>query len=185
MDIKDVVGEIGSTPICKLSLRERRAHLWIAKLRKVPLFPQILDRMVKKESVRQIAQWVYEQPDGMKGELAGGTVETIRGYLNCLNVEVNRARTHVVELDLTDVRRAAVKEHLQAKVAAAVKGQPDPDGFKDVELYVTQQVERLDSAKLLKYTFIIQQQRVIEIRQLEKATKIPMPFGNKAVEVLM
>ena len=185
MDIKEVVGAIASTPMLKLSLRERRAHLWISKLRKVPLFTQILDRMVKKESVHQTARWVHEQPDGMKGELAGCSVETIRGYLNCLNVEVNRARTHVVRLELSDVRRATAHEHLQAKVSAAVKGKPDLDGFGDIQLYVTQEIHKLDAATMLRYAFVIQQERVRELRDFEKKTKMPMPFGNKTMEVLM
>lgn len=184
MDMKSVVGVFLSTPIAKLSLRERRAHLWIAKMRRVPLFTQILDRMVKKESVRQIARWVYEQPDGMKGELAGCSEETIRGYLNCLNVEVNRARAHVVRLDLKDVRKAAVTEHLNAKVSAAVKGLPDTDGFDDIQKYVTQQIQKLDAATMLRYCFMIQQQRVRELRELEKATKVLMPSGDKALRVL-
>lgn len=161
MDIKDVVGAILSTPITKLSLRERRAHLFVAKLRKVPLFTQIIDRMVKKESVRQIAKWVSEQPEEMKGELAGCSVETIRGYLNYLDVKVNRPRVRVV------------------------KGLPGSDDLDDIQKNVAQEIPKLDEATMLRYAFVIQRERVRELNDFEKKVKRPIPFGNKAMKVLM
>lgn len=182
MNSEETAKKIFSKPLSTLSLRERSESLWIMKLRRIPQFPEIVRRLLKGETVWGVAGWLMSCPD--RGELSGCSFETLRKYLTCLAIRVRENAERTPRFNLGDMEKAAVHAHLEAKMRAAVKDLPDPAGFDDLRKIVTEETEKLDALAILKYCFVIQRERVKELRELERKAKMPLPHGNKTVQVL-
>ena len=163
--------------------RQRYEQAWIMKLRRTPQFRELVRRLVKGDPVWGIARWLMTCPE--RGELSGCSFETLRKYLTALAFRVRENADWSERLDLGDFEKGAVHAHLQAKVSAAVKNLPDPAGFDDLRKTVAEEVQRLDTMTMLRYCFVIQNQRLNELLELEKRAKLPLPQGNKIIKVLV
>lgn len=170
-------------PAGAMAGRLRYEHSWIMKLRRIPQFPELVRRLVRGDTAWSVSKWLATCP--ARGELSGCSFETLRKYLTALAVRVRENADRTPRLNLSDFEKAAVHAHLQAKVTAAVQDLPDPAGFDDLRKTVTEEAQKLDAATMLRYCFMIQQQRVMELRELEKKTKMPLPYGDRIVRTLM
>lgn len=175
------------TPTVKVrqgkTLRERREHLWVKKLRRLACFNEIVKKFVSGQGVASVARWCHElNPDG---ELHDKTAETWRKYLTPVAV---RVRNDLKEVKISNVEPPAFKALLVElhKLQAATTG-PDPviKTARPIWSEVKKAVRDLDAETILKYCFLIQQARVHTLLELEEKMNLLMPHGYKEIDVLM
>ena len=87
-------------------------------------------------------------------------------------------------MDMSDFHKVGVVAGVESKLKAAVKGMPDPAGADHISKVLTEALEKVNAMTILKYAFALQQQRVIELMEIEKKAKVPFPHTNKAIELL-
>jgi hypothetical protein len=164
-----------------LTVREKRHYLRMKLLRKLPQYQEVVRRLVRGQSVAMTAHWLLNFED--RGPLTGCTYSTLRTYLQTLGQKVREASMTVERLDLAHLRKRAV-ETMDSMSEAVLKELEVPDPTRELKKMVTEEVERLDASTMLKYCFMIQKERLEEVRKIEKQTGLPMPYGNHHVKVL-
>jgi hypothetical protein len=151
------------------------------KLRRVPQFDKLMDMLDRGKTVWATTAWFMEQTD--RGELSDCTFNTARTYINALKLRMEAIAAKVPRIDFSELRAAAVTATQQTRATAAILGEPEM-APGDIQQALTEEIERLDAVTALKYCFSIQKERVKELRQFEKKTGVPVPFGNKSMHVL-
>jgi hypothetical protein len=73
---------------------------------------------------------------------------------------------------------------IQRQAERALEDSPEPAGVEEIRELVTDEANRLEAGSMLKYCFLIQQQRMAEIRAMEQKLGIILPQGNKAILLL-
>jgi hypothetical protein len=66
--------------------RQKYGHRWIERLQEIPQYMPVVEKLLKGQSLDEVADWLMEQPD--RGPFAGLKRSTIRYYLNALNVRL-------------------------------------------------------------------------------------------------
>ena len=169
-------------PMKGTSLRERREYLWLMKLRTVPQFAELVKRFARGQSVWATTVWFMSQEN--RGELSNCSFEMTRKYLTTLSIRIKEQNDRLPKMDMSDFHKVGVVAGVESKLKAAVKGMPDPAGADHISKVLTEALEKVNAMTILKYAFALQQQRVIDLMEIEKKAKVPFPHTNKAVELL-
>jgi hypothetical protein len=162
-----------------ITIRERRERFWIAKLERLPCFELMVKRLVDGKSVSSVARWARSL--GMDCELKDTGFETWRKYINALSIRIRLSMEARPEIKPKAVR--AIIEDVKANADAY--DVPLSENGRKLWRLVEKAVKELDSEKMLKYVFVIQQRRVGKILVLEEKTGLLFPDGHKNVAVLM
>jgi hypothetical protein len=161
------------------SLRERRGHLWIAKLRRLPCFNQIVKKLVDGQGVARVARWCREL--NPEGDFQDITFETWRKYLTALAMRVR--------IESKKLNRVKVEPLAYQALMEEVKRQQEVIADESVGLPVWSVVKKaareLDAETMLKYCFVIQMERVEAMLEPEEKMNLLMPQGYKEVAVLL
>jgi hypothetical protein len=169
----------------RLDARKRKHDIFVSRLRRTSIFNQLVKRFVEGESVAQVATWVYYlKPEGPLKEAA---YHTIREYLTALRM---RVRNEVA--DRLEKRREKVVEETApipheevAQVIREAPLPPPPHVTDDITKLVDKAVRSIDSGTMLKYTFMVQKDRVKRLLALESsANGMLHPNGYREIDVL-
>jgi hypothetical protein len=161
--------------------RERREYRIFMQLRRLPQFRELVANLTRGQSIRKVTDWLMQQPN--REELSNCTFGTARKYIGVLSQRLRDAERKVPRKNLEDLRRALVQEHQNTQVTEAITNLPDP-AQADMERVLTDELQRQTAISMLQYCFGIQRERVIQLRDLERTTRVIFPFGNKSVQVL-
>jgi len=121
------------------------------------------------------------QPD--RGEMSDCTFQSARQYINALKLRLEALAAKVPRIDFSELRAQAVTAAQNTRATAAILGEPDA-APSDIDQALTKEIEKLDALTALKYCFSIQKERAKELRLFEKKTGVPVPFGDKTMQVL-
>ncbi|MFY9532139.1 MAG: hypothetical protein WBC04_19750 [Candidatus Acidiferrales bacterium] len=158
------------------SVREKLEGVWIARLRRLNCFDQIVKRLVAGMSVMGVAKWLVEL--NPEGELHGLGLHGWRKYLTPLHMRIKAGRP-VEVLDGVVVRELL----RQAEVLAPDEDPVDPAArklWKEVE----KAARELRAETMLKYCFVVQQRRVNMMVEMEQKLRMLVPSGERNLEVL-
>ena len=88
--------------------------------------------------------------------------------------------------DMDEFKRKAHQARMRTITQAVTLNIPIPQAtlLSHLDQAITDEIERFDTVKILKYCFVIQKERVIQLCQLEKARGIQLAVGNKYADVL-
>ena len=161
-----------------MTTRERRDRLWIAKLERLPCFSQMVKKLVDGQNVSSVARWA--QSLAMDCELKDAGLETWRKYINALSIRIR------IKMEARpEIKPKAVKEIIEdVKASADAYDVPLTENGRRLWRLVEHAAKELDSEKMLKYVFVIQQKRVEEILATERKMGLLMPEGYKNLAVL-
>jgi hypothetical protein len=161
-----------------ITIRERRERFWIAKLERLPCFELMVKRLVDGKSVSSVAHWARSL--GMDCELKDAGFETWRKYINALSIRIR------INLETRpEIKPKAVRAIIEdVKANADAYDVPLSENGRKLWRLVEKAVKELDSEKMLKYVFVIQQRRVEKILGLEEKTGLLLPDGHKNVAIL-
>jgi hypothetical protein len=161
----------------------------IARLQRTPCYREILRRLALGQSSRSIAIWLTQQK--IEGPAGGWTVWYWRKLLEPLGREVKDAK----ERNLNATRRHARHpeqppiEELTEALADVINPQEllgrsltvrVREAWRDVDKVL----DAISAERILKCAFLLQQQRIDNIMELETKLKLALPEGNKALDVL-
>jgi hypothetical protein len=161
--------------------KERREYLLFNQLRRTPQFRELVARLTRGQTVWSVTDWFVQQKN--RGELSSCSFQTARRYITILSQRLREAERKVPRENLEDLRRALVQEHHETQVTEAITNLPDP-AREDTERVLTDELKNLTAIEMLQYTFGIQRERIIQMRNLERTTGVVFPFGNKSLQVL-
>ncbi len=167
------------SPFKGMSPQERRRHLIVLQLRRVPQFRELLHMLDRGKSVWATTEWFMAQEN--RGELSTCTFATARRYIGILAEHMRAVADKVPRRNLSSFRERAYSARLTTLAEAAVQPGPEPS---DIEKIITAEIEKLDAETALKFCFAIQKERVLQIRKLETTSNIAFPFADKSVDVL-
>ena len=159
-----------------MPLPERRRYLKIARLSRLPLWPEIVHRLCRGQSTFEVASWVMSQPAQLRGDV--DTYDTARNYLSALATEIRNIQTH--EVPDTSLKELGDEgRELSNKFDEQLRRATENN-----RLYLTQSVMNMRTMDKLNYVWSIQNERVMDLQEMEKKLKMPLPHGNKTVELL-
>jgi hypothetical protein len=161
----------------RLDERERRSNMLIGLLRRTSIFDELVKRFVQGQSVVQVSTWVYDlKPEG---PLKDASYNTIRAYLTALRA---RVRTEVAEHLEKHQERVVKEEEIIQTIRATPMPAHRPDHFTSL---IDQRLRDLSATDILRGAFVLQLERVEEMRQLERTQETLVPRGYKEIEVLV
>jgi hypothetical protein len=167
----------------KLSVRDRRDDVWIAKLRRQNCFEVLVQKLTDGEPVTVVARWLHDL--NPEGELKDCSYETLRHYVGALGARVKANLKFIERQDVEPLAFRFVMNELQKQKVAVVDGEPVmTETAKKIWKVVTDAVKHLDSQTMLKYCFLVQQQRVETLLKMEDQVKMLLPDGWKNLAVL-
>jgi hypothetical protein len=167
----------------KRTLRERREHMWVAKLRRLPCFNQIVKKLVAGQGIAAVARWCHElNPDG---ELHNKTPETWRKYLTPVAMRVRDDVKSVKRFKVEPLAYTALMEELESQKVATAEADSVAETTRPIWSGVKKAARDLDAETMLKYCFLIQQRRVQAMLEFEEKINLLIPQGHKEVAVLM
>jgi hypothetical protein len=155
--------------------KERRETLRIMQLRTAPQFEELIKLLTRGKTAWSVTDWFMQHED--RGELSGCSFETARKAITALRLRVREEAERIPP-------RPEVSQVFDRVVTALVKGSNSPAVFTKMAEIVNEEVEKMQAAKILKYAAILQLERIDELRELEKKSKLQMPWGNKSMQVL-
>ncbi len=148
-------------------------------LRRTAIFDELVKRFVAGQSVIRVADWVYEsKPKGLEDASYG----TLRVYLTALRT---RIRQDVIEQIQQNHEPSPSPEPVQAqRIAKAIQMTPMPPHRMDfITSLIDEKLRSLVAADGLRALFLIQMERVQELRTLERRTgSLLLPNGFKEIE---
>jgi hypothetical protein len=160
--------------------REHRENRMVGILRRTAIFDELVERFVAGQSVICVADWVYKsKPKGLEAVSYG----TLRVYLTALRA---RIRHYVVEQIQGNHEPSPPPEPLQAeRIAEAIQMTPMPPHRLDrFESMIDKKLRDLSTTDMLRGWFVIQEERIHEMRQLEARTPgMLLPNGYKEIEL--
>jgi hypothetical protein len=165
----------------KRSLREQREHLWIAKMRRLSCFNQIVKKFVDGQGVAIVARWCHElNPEGEFQDIA---LETWRKYLTALSIRVKSqsGKTKRIKTEPLAYRLVMDEVRRQQEVIADV---PAPNPAGPIWSVVKKAARELDAETMLRYCFAVQLERVEALVEFERKMKLVTPRGHKEIRVL-
>jgi hypothetical protein len=158
--------------------REHRENRMVGILRRTAIFDELVKRFVAGQSVICIADWVYKsKPKGLEAVSYG----TLRVYLTALRARIRR---DVVE-QIQQNHELSLPESVQAeRIAQAIQLTPMPPHRLDrFEILIDKKLRDLATTDMLRGLFVIQEERIHEMRQLEARTPgMLLPNGYKEIE---
>src|ERR1700693_5750077 len=153
----------------RLKISQRREHLWIAKLRRLPngMFEQAVKKLLSGLGPSAVAKWLVEsRPD--VPEFRGLQFPTYKKYLCVLNLRLKREARGVTRNDVSALARVATLAEVERQRTAVLNGdRAAVQPVKKIWNVVTRAVQELDAEMALKYAFITQVARVEMLRELE------------------
>jgi hypothetical protein len=159
--------------------REHRENRMVGILRRTAIFDELVKRFVAGQSVICVANWVYKsKPKGLEAISCG----TLRVYLTALRARICR---DVVEQIQQNHELSLLPESVQAeRIAQAIQLTPMPPHRLDrFEMLIDKKLRDLATTDMLRGLFVIQEERIHEMRQLEARTPgTLLPNGYKEIE---
>ncbi len=165
------------------TLRERREHLWIKKLRRLSFFHQIVKKLVDGQGVASVARWCHEQ--NPEGELHNKTPETWRKYLTSVAMHVRNDLKEVRRFKVEPLAYKVLMGELEKEKVATTELDPVVETARPIWSEVKKAARDLDAETMLKYCFVIQQARLQAMLALEGKLNLLVPHGYKEVGVLV
>jgi len=164
------------------TVRERREKLWIANLRRLPCFEQLVKKVVEGQSVTSVTKWLHGL--GVAGETR--SYHTLGQYVTALSIRVKRNVAQVERKDVTPLAFKMVMQEFEAQDDSVLDDDPEMSQKNVTRIWkvVSDAVRKLESETMLKYCFMVQLARVTRIEELEERTGLPYPGMDKAVRVL-
>jgi len=157
---------------------ERLEKMWLLKLRRLVCYPEIVKRLTNHESIHSVTRWLERSNAGGRHLCS----ESWRRYVTVLKREIEKARPKVLEVE-QQATVADIKE-VQNIIEEEVAEMPlSPQGlalFKQVQ----KAMKTLHAENMLKFSFVIQQQRVQRLLNMENVTGVLARDGYKEIETL-
>lgn len=172
MEISEIVDRIKTTPLSGLPPTERRHQLFILRLSKLEIFPAMVGRLNRGHTIEAVTDWFKAQDPQLQGDLADCLRSSLYTYINSLAIVMRRIRTQVVEA------------HPPSELLPKHIPTPSAPGYERILEFLRDKFENVHALDMLRYAYAIQQERVIEVRNLEKQLKLSLPHGTKAVALL-
>ena len=169
------------SPLRGKSLQEKRRHLIVLQLSRIPQFREMVRRLDSGRSDWSVTEWLMEQPN--RGSLSGCTFGTARRYIGILHEHMRAMADKVPRRNLDGFRQAAFQERLTTLSNAAILNQPEPKPG-DVEKLLADELAAIDAISILKHCALIQKERLAQVRKLETTSNIVFPYADKTVDVL-
>ncbi len=144
-------------------------------MRRTAIFDELVKRFVAGQSVICVADWVYKsKPKGREAV----SYRTLRVYLTALRARIRR---DVVEHHEPSLLPESVKAE---RIAQAIQLTPMPPHRLDrFEILIDKKLRDLATTDMLRGLFVIQEERIHEMRQLEARTPgMLLPNGYKEIE---
>ena len=153
-------------------------QIWLKQLKKAPIYGQIAKRLLNGQSARKVAKWCVEQK--VEGYEKDWGFSSWFQRILVVAEQTKKISGLISDQPASPIEVQAVKEYLARE--------PDPDlvipeGARSAWKQLRGAVKSLDSEMMLKACFLIQQERVMEIREFEKKAGIPLAVGNEAVKI--
>ena len=168
-------------PLKGLSRAERRDYSYIATLRRTPQFRELVSRLDRLQSVFRVCEWFMSQE--ARGPMSNCTFGTARLYINSLWKRMKETTKNIPRINLNEFRERAFQANHQTRINAAILNLPEP-GPTDFDKIITQEIEKADVIKMLRFCYGVQKERVMQLRQLEKTANMTFQFGNGHLKVL-
>jgi hypothetical protein len=150
----------------------------------------IVRRLTDGQSARSVAVWLTQQ--NLEWPAGRWSLWYWRKLLGPLDRQVCAARERALSAERRETRHPEppTPEQIEAVLAEIVTPQSllrdaMPESVREVWKHVEQAGDDLTAEKILKYAFLIQQQRVDELRATEKKLGIIMPFGHREITTLI
>lgn len=178
----------------KLTSDERDKLLFVCRVQRLPCYREIVRRLTLKHSVWAVATWLKEQNLG--GPAGRWTHHYWRKLLTPLAEQVRRAREKVVRKERAGktLLIPPKPEEVQSVLAEVVTPQSQlrnamPAATRDVWKHVEETTQALRAESILKYAFMVQQARIVDIVESEKQMPPMMrilqaDIGTKAINAL-
>jgi hypothetical protein len=167
----------------RLTMRQRRDDIWIAKLRRQNCFDQLVKKLVSGESAAAVGRWLHEL--NPEGELKDCSEGTLRHYVSALAARVKANLSFMERKEIEPLAcRFVMNEFEKQKEGVIAEEAPMSEAQKRIWKVVTDAVKKLDSETMLKYVFVLQQGRVEMLLKMENRMNLLMPDGWKNIAVL-
>lgn len=165
------------------TVRERRERLWIAKLKSLPCFEQLVAKLVEGQSVTSVTRWLHGL--GVDGELKNCGYHTLRQYVTALRFRVRENLAHTERKDVEPLAFRTVMQEFERQKDAEIAEEPQlTEASKKIWKVVSEAVKKLDAETMLKYCFMVQQGRVEAMLAIENKMGLPLPDVYKNIAVL-
>jgi hypothetical protein len=162
---------------------------FIAHRQRLPCYNAIVRRLTQRQSVRSLAFWLTQQ--NLEGPAGHWSVLYWQKLLGPLDRQVRAARERALRAERRESRHPEppTPEKVEAVLAEVFTPQSllrdaMPESVREVWKHVEQAGDDLTSERILKYAFLIQQERVDELRATEKKLGTLMPFGHREITAL-
>jgi hypothetical protein len=158
--------------------------LWAKSFRKLtqPVFDGLIRRLLNGESVYSISLWLH---DVAPREARCG-LSTWRRNVSHLR---DHLKLHIERRKENALPNVAVQQEIISKFGKEREDQLALEALQrkpieEIKRVVSRAMSELDAMMILKFAFLIQKERVDEMRELEKKIKMPMKGGYKEIEVM-
>ena len=190
MATQDVFGHVAErlqSPLRHRTMRERWEVIWLDRMFRIPQYRAVVMRLADGQSISSVTRWLEAQPE--KGELNGMAFESIRKHVQVLAPYVQRALEELgPRPEPTPLLRQAMDEvrtaHVQQVILAPQAPMAPPPSEKVLEK-VLDEVRSMDSKQILLYAAAAAKARVDMQAELEAKVKMPVPGGERAIDVLI
>jgi hypothetical protein len=170
--------------------RLKYGHHWIERLRELPQYRPVVDKLLQGWSLDAVTDWVLEQTD--RGPLSDLARSTIRSYMNALNIRLK---------ELARERRANERTRRAEKLAqivddftsgiASVRGdtarEPEPTeeeikAMQDQDLKSL--IDTLTSDKLVRLMLKKHLPYIERLEEMEESSNEPVNGWERSMDVL-
>jgi len=165
--------------------REKYGHFWIERLQELPQYMPVVERLIRGQSLDEVANWLMEQPD--RGPFSGLKRSTIRYYLNSLNIRLkeNARESRKNEQTLRAQRLTRLVDEFKNGMTPRPQPEPTEEEIKAAQNQRQRaMIDKLNSNGIVRLMLEKHLPHIERLEQIEEQSNQPVKDWARNMDVL-